>query len=101
MESAALMVQRADGLYRAGKGRMDVAGNKDCRATSQAQAFLFGWDLNSHQLAHASQPLDLIFAIKDVVVESLLNPLPPGIWLEQAVRNHPVRTGPGVSRAAE
>jgi hypothetical protein len=44
MERIALMMQRADGVYHAGKGCTDAADNKGRGVTSQAQAFLFGWE---------------------------------------------------------
>ena len=94
MEHRALAVQRADGVRHTGKGRLDSPCNKGRSATSKAQALLFGWGLHPHQRAHAPQPIDLVVAIKAPVIGSSLNPPSPGLWLEQAVSDHPVRAGP-------
>ena len=94
MEHVALAAQRADGVSHAGKGRLDAAGYKGCGMTSKAQALLIGWGLKPHQLAHAPQPIDLVVAIKAAVIGSRLDSPSPGIWLEQAISDHPIGTGP-------
>src|SRR5216684_7668287 len=101
MEHVALTVQRADGVHYAGKGRLDVAGNKGRCATSKVQALFFGWSPDSHQLAHVPQPIDLVGAIKAVVIGSSLDAPLPGGRFEEAVSDHPVRAGPRFSRATK
>src|SRR5258708_1607464 len=97
MERIALTVQCADGVRHAGKGRLDAAGNKGRGATSKAPAFLFGWGPASPPPAPVPQPIHLVGAIKAPVIGSSPDSPPPGIWLEQAVSDHPVRAGPRFS----
>src|SRR5258708_1975075 len=101
MERVALTVQRADGVHRTGKGRLDAAGNKGRGTTCKAQTLLFGWSPNPHQLAHALQPLHLVGTFKALVIGSSPDSPSPGNRLEQAVSDHPVRAGPRFSWATE
>src|SRR6266567_3174298 len=101
MEQIPLTMQCADGVHHAGEGCLDAAGNESGSATSKAQALLFRWSPDSHQLAHVPQPIDLVGAIKAVVIGSSLDASLPGSRLEQAVSDHPVRAGPRFSRATE